>query len=143
VIVHQFRHCTVRIWPERQYLEHVFEDGATVPATPEDNAAYRARAAANGYGADTWRQSLEHELSHTLIAEWLGHPYSRTLWRVAHAEPQPPETWGVEEAVVMAFQQFCCGIRGDNLDLLEMLGWDPRELERLRDRLRVLTADAA
>jgi hypothetical protein len=135
VIVRQFRGCQVWVWPETQFLRTVYPSGATVPAAPEDTAAYRATATGAGYGGDTWRLCLEHEQAHTLLAEARGLPYSPTLWAQAHGEPLPRGLIPAEECVVLAFQAWCNG-DADALDVLEMYGWTGPELARLRAQLR-------
>jgi hypothetical protein len=76
--------CEIRVWPA--YLETVWADGLKVPAAANDDAESIARAHELGYSGDTWRMSLEHELSHTLLDVARGYPYSRVLRGVAVRE---------------------------------------------------------
>lgn len=84
----------------------------SVPAEPEDNDAYRARAIALGYASDTAAMSRDHELGHHLLAHWLGLPHSPTLRAVADGNLNHP-LWRYEEAAVLALQAFAMaqGIR--------------------------------
>jgi hypothetical protein len=75
-----------------------------VPAVPQDNDEYRARAEALGYGDDTALMSREHEIGHALLAVWLGQPYSPTLFGVATGQHWPH--WHDEEAAVLALQRY-------------------------------------
>jgi hypothetical protein len=133
--VRRFRGCEVHIWDEARYLETVFDCGHKVPAAPQDQPQYRAIAHETGYGPDIWRQCLEHEMAHTVLAEYRGLPYSPTLWAVAHARPARTRANGREECVVQAFQAWCNG-NPDALDVLEMYGFEWRELARLKAQLR-------
>lgn len=105
MIVRRLGACTVRIFPDVPYLETIFAaDGAKVPAAPNHEPADVARAAALGYGGDTWQMTLAHEQLHTFLAQWLGEPYSPTLRGVALGISVPPEVWGPEEGRVLALQ---------------------------------------
>lgn len=83
-----------------------------VDAVPHDSDEYRARARSLGYPDDAaglLRMSREHELSHALLARWLGLPCSPTMrgiaLRTAGIGPWFP-AWRVEEACVLAVQKF-------------------------------------
>ena len=82
----------------------VLPDGSRVEARPQGNPTYAARAAALGYGADVARMSREHEIGHSLLAEWLGLPESPTLRGVASGAHWPH--WPEEEAAVLALAAF-------------------------------------
>jgi hypothetical protein len=97
----RFPGCTVRVFPEERRLETIFPDGRTVPACPEDNDEYRKTAREHGYGEDTFRLSLHHELLHTMLAEFIGLSYSPTLRAVAEGR----EGDACEEEQVMRFQK--------------------------------------
>lgn len=92
-------------------------DGATVPARPQDTAEYRARAAALGYGDDVLSMSREHELTHSLLAQWLGLIESPTLRGVAAGAFWPH--WQAEEAAVLGIQRFA---RMAGVDLIRIAG---------------------
>jgi hypothetical protein len=93
-----------------------------VPAWPQDDEAYRARAFELGYGADTALMSREHELMHHLIAHWLGLPLSPTLAAVASGSVD--DDWRLEEAAVLAIQAFARA-KGINLVDLAKKGINP------------------
>lgn len=86
-----------------------------VPAWPQDDEAYRVRAFELGYGADTALMSREHEITHHLIANWLGLPLSPTLGAVASGSVD--DDWRLEEAAVLAIQAFA---RAKGMDLLAL-----------------------
>lgn len=100
--------CLVRIFDQAHYVETIFPDGTKVPAAPQDSDEYRATAQRIGYGTDTWRMCLEHEIAHTGLLQSLGLPYSPTLWAVAHGQhdgiPGSPGEMAAEEDLVLAFQ---------------------------------------
>lgn len=75
-----------------------------VPARPQDDDEYRARAAALGYGDDTLAMSRDHEMVHHILAAVLGLPYSPTLMGVATG--RFCEHWQAEEAAVLGVQRF-------------------------------------
>ena len=79
-------------------------DGLEVHARAQADAAYIGRAAALGYGADAALMSREHELTHSLLAGWLGLPESPTLRGVA--ERRYWLHWQAEEAAVLGVQRF-------------------------------------
>lgn len=88
-----------------------FSDGTEVQAEPQDNAQYRSRAIALGYGSNTLLMSQEHEVLHTLASvAWLGLPESKTLRGVASGHHWPH--WRQEEAFVLAGQALArtCGV---------------------------------
>lgn len=101
----RFAGCTVRVFPERQYVETVFPDGAIVPAAPMDTESYRQEARDSGYGDDTWRLCAEHELTHHMLAEYAGLPNSPILRAVASGEHPDGGAFGDEERRVMQFQK--------------------------------------
>jgi hypothetical protein len=102
------------------------EDGLTVsrypwgevPARPQPNDGYRLRAIELGYGEDTALLSREHELTHHLLAHWLGLAASPTLAAVARGTTDAH--WRLEEAAVLAVQAFA---RAKGLSLVEIAGW--------------------
>lgn len=79
-----FGETTFNVYPEDRLCETVFFDGTTVLAEPEDSASYRAFARDLGYGDDTWRLCVEHQMFHHLLAAADGRVVSPTLWAVAH-----------------------------------------------------------
>lgn len=103
-----FRNCEVRIFPETQYLETRFHDGSVAGATREcvlNNLTYAQHL---GY-PDCWTAVVSHEIAHTYISEQLGHPYSPTLFAVAHnyiddTAAYEERLW--EEALVLAVERY-------------------------------------
>jgi hypothetical protein len=97
----------IQVWPDARYLHTVYRDGAIVRAAPEDNDSYREMAARLGYGGDTWRMCLEHEVFHTLMAMAAGRVVSPALWIVAHGSEAEYNSDLVirEEEAVLEFQR--------------------------------------
>jgi len=135
-----FKNCEVWEWRENAYLETRFPDGTKVPASPQGSIEQTFTALDLGYGADLYRMCREHELCHTLLAEAIGQPYSRTLWAVAHpgdADNIPLAEQHAEEGMVLAFQRLLMtgetrhGIYG----LAEQAGMT---LDELRDHARAI-----
>ena len=133
----EFRHCWVN--STLGYTETCYHDGTRVTATPEDSDAYRANAAALGYGTDTASLSRDHEILHTFLAEALGFGSSPTLWAVAHNfgeqtapiwEQEEEETW------TLAFQSFLRG--GPKTAGLQRLTDAGLDVEALREDARRL-----
>lgn len=75
-----------------------------VQAAPRDDDGYMATAVELGYGKDTARMSREHELTHNLLAHWLGLAASPTLFAIA--AHRAAEHWSAEEDAVKAIQRF-------------------------------------
>jgi hypothetical protein len=120
-------------------LVELWKNGATtsiyhgvgaVSAVAHDTDEYRARAQSLGYGSDTARMSREHELTHHLLADLLGLPYSPTLHGVAAQKIY--ERNNIEEAAVLAIQAFA---RAVDVDLVEIaLKKDAERSSRARIR---------
>ena len=89
-------------------------DGKTIPARPQTDDAYLARAEALGYGGNTLAMSREHEIGHSLLAHVLGLPESPTLRGVAEMRYWP--AWRAEEAAVLALAAYA---RAAGVDLVE------------------------
>jgi hypothetical protein len=107
VVTFDMGSCLLQVWPEGRYCQSVFPDATTVPAAPQDNESYRNMARELGYGEDTWRMCVEHELLHTMLAQMDGRPYSPTLFAVAHGvvDSLEPILVAEEEAAVLEFQR--------------------------------------
>lgn len=82
----------------------ILPGGKSIPASPQDNDEYRARAKSLGYGDDTGRMSREHEILHTLLSHWLGLPESPTMRGLVSKKHY--EHWNLEEAAVLAIAAF-------------------------------------
>jgi hypothetical protein len=106
-----------------------------VDAVPHDTDEYRARARSLGYPDDATgllRMSREHELTHSLLAGWLGLPCSPTMRGIALRTAGIGPWflgWRAEEACVLALQKFA---RLCDVDLVK-LAVEAAEREELRD----------
>jgi hypothetical protein len=105
----------VELWGH-DFTRTILPDGVEVPAAPQDNADYRSRAHALGYGQDSAAMSREHELGHVLLSYILGLPESPAL-RSAANNAGPSDLTGMEEDAVMALQRFA---RAAGVDLVEV-----------------------
>jgi hypothetical protein len=81
-------------------------DGSDVVAMAEDTDGYRQTAAACGYGNDTDRMCIDHEVVHSLLAHWLGQPQSHTLTQVAQGDHVGSDLMRAEEQAVLAIQAY-------------------------------------
>lgn len=98
--------CTVDIWSNAIFtVFHTLENTPCARAAPQDSDVYRGLAQELGYGDDTLRMCIEHELAHTLLAVARGLPWSPTLHAVAHG--QVYDQWQAEENAVIGFQRIC------------------------------------
>lgn len=110
-IVWHFAGCEVHEYPDADvhgYLETIFRDGAKCGATRSQEMYNLDYARYLGYS--TVRDALrEHELLHTACSEWLGFPYSPTLWAVAHSFGPGCASYDemlAEEAIVLQLQRY-------------------------------------
>ena len=81
-------------------------DGKQIPAIPHDTDDYRATAERLGYGSETGRMCVEHELLHTALACWLGLLESPVMRSVAEDEAPTDGITLLEETAVMAVQAY-------------------------------------
>lgn len=119
-------HATVLIDPVAGLVETRFPDGVAVVAVRPDTDQNRQEAADQGYpasAAGVFESLWQHELLHSLVAEWLWNKPSPTLRHVGGGTPVPYGKQLYEEAVVIAFQRY----------LTTRDVWDV--LEPFRDRL--------
>lgn len=79
-----------------------YQTGERVPAVPQHDETYRARAVSLGYGDDVAAMSRDHEIGHHLLAHWLGLLHSPTLRGVSLRDHWVH--WQAEEAAVLAVQ---------------------------------------
>lgn len=102
--------CSHRFYGTTQFTfddgwaKTTFSDGSTVPASPEPTASYAATAERLGYGTDTARMCVEHELVHNWLCHVIGLPHSPALFAVAH---RGDADWrhALEEDAVIAVQR--------------------------------------
>jgi hypothetical protein len=126
-ITHTFKNCVVRYFPSADYLETVFEDGEKCPAQFSFFSADFKKAKGLGYTSPEWSRSavrqmhLEHELTHTFIAEALGEPYCPVLRSVA--VKGPCEGAWEREALVVDWQRYMNGAAASE-QLIQTLGID-------------------
>lgn len=109
MIVHRFARCEIRIFPESEYVETVWPDGARAGATRECSEMGNADYARHLGYPDCWTALVTHEAAHTLLSQKIGLPYSPTLHAVAHQYgpgTAPYEAQLAEEAVVLQLQRF-------------------------------------
>lgn len=111
-----FGRTVVEIW-DRDCVRTTLPDGAEVVAAPEPTASYRAQAERLGYGTDSMRMCVDHEVLHSALAAWLGLSESPTLGRVARGQGDSDLT-GMEEDAVLALQRFA---NAAGVDLLARL----------------------
>jgi hypothetical protein len=74
--------CQVVIW-KPDYIETQFPDGSHCPALFAYDAQARDHAKQWGYGSQVWRMHVEHELTHTVLAQESGLEWSPVLHHVA------------------------------------------------------------
>ena len=110
----QFGHITVNVYPSGTRI--VFPDGCEVPGEPHDTDEYRGTAQRYGYGSDTLSLCIEHEIMHVALCHWLGLPESPTMAAVKVGSDDNLELRGLEEAAVLAIQQFA---RACHIDLVQ------------------------
>lgn len=103
--------CTVTI--DGPNVETTLPGGQRVLGMPMHDAAYLATARRLGYGADVVRLNIEHELTHTLLAHWLGLRCSPTFCRVAHGDHDPSDLTRIEECAVLAVQAYAVALGVD------------------------------
>lgn len=90
-------------------------DGSTVTRHPHDTTDYRATAERLGYGTDTLRMSIEHELCHVLLGYWAGLP-SAVMAQLRGGDAEPLAVC-LEEDVVIALQKY---LRARGVDVVRL-----------------------
>lgn len=90
-----------------------FADGCAAYGDHEAQPGQAERAAELGYPSAE-AMNREHDLTHSLLAYWLGLDYSPTLHAIANNEQSA--IWQAEEAAVLALQQFA---RAAGVDLIK------------------------
>ena len=86
------------------YTTTTFADGSSVTARHDDihGVGQVRRARRLGYPSAE-AMNIDHDPTHSLLAHWLGHPYSPTLYAQAHGAQDP--WWWLEEHAVFAVQR--------------------------------------
>jgi hypothetical protein len=86
------------------YTVTAFPDGTAVTARHDDCAQLGQAQCARRLGYPSPEaMNAEHDLTHSLLAQWLGASYSPTLYAQAHGGVYP--WWGREEDAVLAVQR--------------------------------------
>lgn len=111
--------CHITIEP--QHVSTRLPGGREVLGMPMSDAGYRRTAREHGYGEDVARMCRCHEVTHSLIAHWLGLPCSPVFRRVAGGDHEADDLTRVEEAAVLALEAYANAM---GVDLVEVAkGW--------------------
>ena len=86
--------------------------GGEVHARAHRTSEYLARAGSLGYGIDVDALSRDHEITHSLLATWLGLQESPTFRGVADGRHW--QHWQAEESAVLGIQRLAV-VTGVNL----------------------------
>ncbi len=99
------RYCSIIYTPEGA-ITH-FLDGTSYGAHPHPwDHHYSVIAHRCGYGDDLMRFAREHEVCHSLIAEFLYDRPSPIIWGLAHGKPLTPKEAVAEEACTQLLQRW-------------------------------------
>lgn len=115
------------------WCQTTLHDGSTVDAVPHDTDEYRDKAAHLGYGSDTGRMCVEHEVLHSAMCDMLGlseSPVMRAVAIVGHDSA----LLGYEEDAVLAIQRFAATAGIDLVSVLARRFGHGKELDRQGDR---------
>lgn len=110
-----------------------FPDDTSAPATPHYTPHYYVITHRLGYGDDVLTYCREHEVCHSLVAEWFQDTPSAVLWDLAHQKVPDPIVALHEEVMVQMVQRW---VRGAERPILADVDWDglrARALEVLSD----------
>ena len=116
----QLKHCAVELtdWG----CTTRFKDGAEVSAYPHPELPhYSVISHRCGYGDDHLGYCQEHELMHSVCAEWFHDKPSEVLWAMAHGTMLNGKAAAYEEIVAQTMQRWVRAnerpiISGINLD---------------------------
>lgn len=104
MIILHLAQCTVAVTP--LHVATTLPDGSTVYGEPHDTAEYRHTAVNHGYGLDIARMNRTHELTHTMLAHWLGLPASPVFERISAGLTEATDMTALEETAVLAIEAF-------------------------------------
>lgn len=123
----RLRFCTIEYTPEG--CTTTFDDGASVDATPHpQDYHYRALCHRLGYQDDALAYCREHDVAHSLVAQWLSGKPSAVLWAKAHGtEPSYAETI-MEEIAAQVHQRWW---RANERPIIGDCPWDFWKAEAL------------
>lgn len=98
-----------------------FPDGTTVDAIPHDTHHYHVIAHRLGYEDDILTYCQEHELAHSVVAEFFTDTPSDVLWQLAHGKK--PNHWNMvaEEMAAQALQRF---VRAGERPIISGVDWN-------------------
>ena len=100
----ELRFCRVEFTAEG--ADTHFPDGTVCGAQAHDTHHYAIIAARCGYGDDTLAYCREHELAHSLVAQWRYDAPSAVLWGVAHDAQLTGRMSAAEETLAQTMQRF-------------------------------------
>jgi hypothetical protein len=109
VIELELRFAVLRVTPDERLVDTVFPDGRIAHATRDDTPENRETAVDLGYtdsSAGVWRALVDHELLHSLLADWSTDRPSPVLRHCAGAERVPYLDRIAEECGVLAMQRY-------------------------------------
>lgn len=126
----RLRYCTIEFHPWG--ARTLFKGGASIDARPHDTHHYHVIAHRCGYGDDTLRYCQEHEVCHSLVAEWFYNQPSRVLLNLALGFT-PRLDAPFEEVMTQTLQRF---LRANERPIVGDVNWDG-----LRDYARSILGD--
>jgi hypothetical protein len=100
----RLKYCEVDVWPDRVLTR--FDDGTSYGAYAHDTGHYRALADRCGYGQDIHAYCCEHEVAHSVVAEYLFNATSRVIWALAHGYVADKLDILLEEELAISLQAF-------------------------------------
>lgn len=98
-----------------------FADGSHFGAHPHDMPHYHVISHRCGYGDDLMRYCVEHELAHSVVAEWFRDAPSAVIWALAHGEEPEPYATLAEEVLAQTLQRWA---RTNERPILGGVDWD-------------------
>jgi hypothetical protein len=108
--------ATATVEVHEHWTRTVLHDGQEIGGIALHVDSYRCRAKVLGYGDDVDAMNRDHEVTHSLLAHWLGMPESPVM-RAIVAHSGPSDLTGSEERVVLALQEYA---KLAGVDLLEV-----------------------
>lgn len=106
----------VEITASAEYVETRFPSGRALIAAIATQPGQDKTAADLGFDSPE-AMNREHDIAHSLLAHWLGLPWSPNIYALAHGEPISDQHV-TEEAAVLALQKYA---RAAGVDLLALV----------------------
>lgn len=103
MILVKLKHCTVHYDPG-VFVNTVFNDGSEAGAHAHYTPHYYVIAHRLGYADDVWRYCFEHEVAHSIVAEFFSDSPSLVLHAMAHGK-QPEHYAAIQEECVSQLVQ--------------------------------------